>query len=92
MEVVELFEKLTEEVVETYVDKLADGVTEVYRKLTSSIMEVIGKHKELHDLGFGFIGIEEETLSSISDLRKLLHEYRISKRLDKCFRKLEKCI
>ena len=43
MELVELIEKLSGEVVEMYKDELTDGVTDPCRELVSDIMEVIGR-------------------------------------------------
>ena len=49
MELVELIEKLSGEVVEMYKDELTDGVTDPYRELVSDIMEVIEKSKIFYD-------------------------------------------
>ena len=49
MELVELMEKLSGEVVEMHKDELTDGVTDTYRELVSDIMEVIEKSKIFYD-------------------------------------------
>ena len=74
-----------------YKDELTDGVTDTYRELVSDIMEVIEKSKIFYDEPC-VLWNEEYILSLCPDLRERVNGHRLSKRLDRCYGKLEKCV